>query len=163
MPPFVDFFGIHTGNLGLVATLYPIGCLAGTTFAGPCSDRYGRRVGMGFGSAICIVATIMQAAAPNLAWFSAGRFFLGLGAVLIQCAGPSYVVEMAYPKYRAQLTGGFQCFFFLGAILATFLVYGLYFIDTKSSFIWRLPLAMQGLPSIIVVAAVFFIPETPRW
>lgn len=53
------------------------------------------------------IGTILQAAAQNLATLEAGRFVLGMGAVLVQTAGPSYVVEMAYPKYRGQLTGGF--------------------------------------------------------
>jgi MFS family permease len=163
IPSFVSFFGITSSNQGLIAALYVIGNVAGSFFAGPCSDTYGRRVGMAIGSMVCVVGTILQAAAQNLATLEAGRFVLGMGAVLVQTAGPSYVVEMAYPKYRGQLTGGFQSCFFLGTIISTWLEYGLYFIPTQSSFIWRLPLAVQGLPSIIILACVWFIPETPRW
>lgn len=100
------------------------------------------------------IGTILQAAAQNLATLEAGRFVLGMGAVLVQTAGPSYVVEMACPKYRGQLTGGFQSCFFLGTIISTWLEYGLYSVNTNSSFIWRLPLAVQGLPSIIVLGCV---------
>ncbi|KAJ9616676.1 hypothetical protein H2200_000395 [Cladophialophora chaetospira] len=163
MPPFISFFGINSSNQGLIAALYVIGNVAGSFFAGPCTDHYGRRFGMAFGSAICVIGTIMQTAAQNLATLEGGRFILGMGAVIVQTAGPSYVVEMAYPKYRGQLTGGFQSCFFLGTIISTWLEYGLYFINTQSSFIWRLPLAVQGLPSIIILACVWFIPETPRW
>ncbi|EXJ53421.1 uncharacterized protein A1O5_13355 [Cladophialophora psammophila CBS 110553] len=163
MPPFIDFFGINSNNQGLIAALYVIGNVAGSFFAGPCSDKYGRRVGMAIGSTVCIVGTILQAAAQNLATLEGGRFILGMGAVLVQTAGPSYVVEMAYPKYRGQLTGGFQACFFLGTIISTWLEYGLYYINTESSYIWRLPLAVQGLPSIIILCCVWFIPETPRW
>ncbi|KIY02247.1 uncharacterized protein Z520_02385 [Fonsecaea multimorphosa CBS 102226] len=163
MPPFIDFFGINSNNQGLIAALYVIGNVAGSFFAGPCSDKYGRRVGMAIGSTVCIVGTILQAAAQNLATLEGGRFILGMGAVLVQTAGPSYVVEMAYPKYRGQLTGGFQACFFLGTIVSTWLEYGLYYINTQSSYIWRLPLAVQGLPSIIILCFVGFIPETPRW
>ncbi|KIW81412.1 hypothetical protein Z517_04437 [Fonsecaea pedrosoi CBS 271.37] len=163
MPPFIDFFGINSDNQGLIAALYVIGNVAGSFFAGPCSDKYGRRVGMAIGSTVCIVGTILQAAAQNLATLEGGRFILGMGAVLVQTAGPSYVVEMAYPKYRGQLTGGFQACFFLGTIVSTWLEYGLYYINTNSSYIWRLPLAVQGLPSILILCFVWFIPETPRW
>jgi MFS family permease len=116
MPPFIDFFGINSSNQGLIAALYVIGNVAGSFFAGPCSDTYGRRVGMAIGSLVCVVGTILQAAAQNLATLEAGRFVLGLGAVLVQTAGPSYVVEMAYPKYRGQLTGGFQSCFFVSLL-----------------------------------------------
>ncbi|KAH0847431.1 Lactose permease [Fonsecaea pedrosoi] len=163
MPPFIDFFGINSDNQGLIAALYVIGNVAGSFFAGPCSDKYGRRVGMAIGSTVCIVGTILQAAAQNLATLEGGRFILGMGAVLVQTAGPSYVVEMAYPKYRGQLTGGFQACFFLGTIVSTWLEYGLYYINTNSSYIWRLPLAVQGLPSVLILCFVRFIPETPRW
>ncbi|OZJ02363.1 hypothetical protein BZG36_04479 [Bifiguratus adelaidae] len=163
IPSFINYFGINADNQGLVATLYVIGNIAGSFFAGPAADRYGRKAGMALGSVICLVGAFLQTAAQNLNALMAGRFILGMGAVLVQTSGPSYVVEMAYPKYRGQLTGGFQACFFLGTIVSTFLEYGLSFINTDSSFIWRLPLAVQGLPSILVLAFVWFIPETPRW
>jgi MFS family permease len=82
---------------------------------------------------------------------------------MVQTAGPSYVVEMSYPKYRAQLTGAYQAFFFMGTIVSTWLEYGLNYIDTSLSYPWRLPLAIQGLPSVIILCTVWFIPESPRW
>ncbi|KAH8801366.1 general substrate transporter [Xylogone sp. PMI_703] len=163
IPSFISYFGITTENQGLVAALYVIGNVAGAFFAGPCTDTYGRKVGMAIGSSICIIGAVLQAAATSLHILMAGRFILGLGAVLVQTAGPSYVVEMAYPKYRGQLTGGFQSCFFLGTIVSTWLEYGLNFIHTDKSYPWRLPLAVQGLPSILVLVFVWFIPETPRW
>ena len=118
---------------------------------------------MAIGSAVAIIGAVLQAAGQDLSTLMAGRFILGMGAVIVQTAGPSYVVEMAYPKYRGQLTGGFQTCFFLGTIVSTWLEYGLNFINTQSSYKWRIPLAVQGLPSILVLVFVWFIPETPRW
>ena len=163
IPSFVKYFHITTENQGLVAALYVIGNVAGAFFAGPCADTYGRKIGMAIGSSICIIGAILQAAGTSLHMLMAGRFILGVGAVLVQTAGPSYVVEMAYPKFRGQLTGGFQACFFLGTIVSTWLEYGLNFIHTEKSYPWRLPLAVQGLPSILVLIFVWFIPESPRW
>src|SRR3569833_746799 len=163
IPSFVNYFGITTQNQGLVAALYVIGNVAGSFFAGPCSDRYGRRVGMAIGSLVCCVGVVLQTAAPNLATLEGGRFVLGLGADSVATAGPSYVVEMAHPKYRGVLTGGFQACFFLGTIVSTWLEYGLYFYRTGSPFVWRVPLAMQALPSLIILVFVWGLPETPRW
>jgi MFS family permease len=163
IPQFKDYFGINTNNQGLVAVMYVIGNLAGSLFAGPCADVYGRRVGMALGSLICIFGTILQTAGTNLSYLMAGRVFLGVGAVLVQTAGPTYVVEMSYPKYRAQLTGGYQACFFLGTIVSTWLEFGLNYAHTNLSYPWRLPLALQGLPSVIVLCTVWLIPESPRW
>jgi MFS family permease len=163
IPSFISFFGINSNNQGLVAALYVIGNVAGSFFAGPCADRSGRRIGMAIGSFVCIVGAILQTAAQNLSTLEAGRFILGMGAVVVQTAGPSYVVEMAYPKYRGQLTGGFQTCFFLGTIVSTWLEYGLNFVPGGKQFVWRVPLAVQGLPSVLVLIFVWFIPETPRW
>ena len=68
---------------------------------------------MALGSAICIVGAILQTAGTRRSMLEGGRFILGMGAVIVQTAGPSYVVEMSYPKYRAQLTGTYQAFFFM--------------------------------------------------
>ncbi|KEF59366.1 uncharacterized protein A1O9_04210 [Exophiala aquamarina CBS 119918] len=163
MPGFVDYFGINKNNQGLVAALYVIGNVAGAFVAGPCSDKYGRRAGMAIGSIICIIGAVAQTAAQNISALEGGRFVLGIGAVIVQTAGPSYVVEMAYPKYRGQLTGGYQACFFLGTIVSTWLEYGLYFCKTSSSFVWRVPLAVQATPSLAILCFVWMIPESPRW
>lgn len=143
--------------------MYVIGNIAGSLFSGPCADTYGRRVGMALGSAICVIGALLQTVGNNLAMLMAGRFILGMGAVLVQTAGPSYVVEMSYPKYRAQLTGGYQVCFFLGTIISTWLEFGLNNANTTLSYPWRLPLAIQGLPSVVILCTVWFIPESPRW
>ncbi|KAH9921710.1 general substrate transporter [Epithele typhae] len=160
---FVSYFGITAENQGIVAALYVVGNVAGCLFAGPCADRYGRRFGMTVGSLICVVGAVMQTTARNLSTLMGGRFILGLGAAVVQTAGPAYVVEMAYPKYRGVLTGAYQTCFFLGTIVSTWLEYGLNFVESQPQWTWRLPLAVQALPSVLVLMFVWFIPETPRW
>ncbi|KAJ5149045.1 hypothetical protein N7448_000623 [Penicillium atrosanguineum] len=163
MTSFTGYFGINSNNQGLVAALYVIGNIVGSLGAGPCADTWGRKIGMALGSAICVFGAIIQAAGQNLGMLMGGRFILGVGAAIVQSAGPAYVVEMSYPKYRGQLTGGFQACFFLGTIVSTFLEYGLSYHEALGSTVWRLPLAIQGLPSVLVLIFVWFIPESPRW
>lgn len=52
--------------------------------------------------------------------------------------------------------------YFIGAIVSTWLEYGIVD-DTKGELNWRLPMATQLLPCIIVLAFVYFLPESPRW
>ena len=35
--------------------------------------------------------------------------------------------------------------------------------DTKGEINWRIPMAMQGIPCIIVLVFVWILPESPRW
>ncbi|KZT21764.1 general substrate transporter [Neolentinus lepideus HHB14362 ss-1] len=160
---FTTYFGIDTNNQGLIAALYVIGNVAGCFFAGQISDTLGRRGGMILGSVVCIVGAIVQVSAQTLRALMGGRFILGMGAVIVMTAGPTYVVEMAYPKYRGVLTGCYQACFFIGTIISTWLIYGLNYVRNSPQFTWRLPLAVQGLPPLLVFIFTWFIPETPRW
>ena len=79
--------------------------------------------------------------------------------------GPSaqaYTVEISHPAYRGVMMGLYNGCYFIGAIVSTWLEYGLVD-DNKGEINWRLPMATQALPCIVVLAFVWFIPESPRW
>jgi len=61
------------------------------------------------------------------------------------------------------LTGLYQACFFTGTISTTWLEFGLSYLPADSEIAWRLPLALQTVPSLILLSGVYFIPETPRW
>ncbi|EPT02814.1 hypothetical protein FOMPIDRAFT_1029123 [Fomitopsis schrenkii] len=164
MTSFQDFFDVDGGSKqGLLAAAYVIGNMVGSLGAGQVSDKWGRRVGMGLGSFICLVGAVFQAAAQNVDYLIAGRVVLGLGAVIAQTAGPAYVVEMSHPAYRGILTGAYQANFFLGTIISTWIEFGLSYLPGNPDFQWRLPMGLQALPSVLVLTFIWFIPETPRW
>lgn len=49
------------------------------------------------------------------------------------------------------------------SVVSTWVEYGLAFVTDGSTIDWRLPMALQGLPAILVIVFVWFIPESPRW
>jgi MFS family permease len=49
----------------------------------------------------------------------------------------------------------------LGGIIAAWTTYGTFHVP--NSWAWRIPSALQGLPSIIQLCLVWFVPESPRW
>lgn len=57
--------------------------------------------------------------------------------------------------------GFYNCGWFGGSIPAAAVTYGCNFIQNDSS--WRIPLALQAFACVIVMACVFFLPESPRW
>ncbi|KIM76493.1 hypothetical protein PILCRDRAFT_12734 [Piloderma croceum F 1598] len=161
---FQDYFSLHGGSKqGLIAASYVIGNMVGSLGAGQVSDKWGRKYGMGIGSFICLIGAIVQTAAKDANYLIGGRVVLGLGASIAQTAGPAYVVELSHPAYRAVLTGLYQANFFLGTILSTWIEFGLSYVPGNPQFQWRVPMALQALPSVLVLAFIWFIPETPRW
>jgi len=51
---------------------------------------------------------------------------------------------------------------YLGSIVAAWTTYGTSR-NIQSTFAWRIPVAIQAVPSVVVLAVVLFLPETPRW
>jgi len=164
LPIFISTFDLTKGNTqGLLASMYVVGNIAGSFVAGQIADRWGRRFGMGLGSVICMVGAILQVVARSGHLLIAGRCILGLGAIIGQTAAPAYVVEFAHPAYRGILTGFYQAMFFSGTILSTFILFGLSYVPGNKDFTWQVPMSLQALPSVFVLAFVWLIPESPRW
>lgn len=65
-------------------------------------------------------------------------------------AAPLLVTEIAYPPHRAQLTSLYNSLWYLGSIIAAWSTFGSFKIN--SSWAWRLPSALQGLPSVLQVS-----------
>lgn len=107
MKPFQEQFGAHILGVqtGIIMSMYSIGSVCGLPFIGPLTDTWGRKVGMAIGCVFIIVGTIIQGVSHHLPQFLAGRFFLGFGGIIANCACPSYVVEFAHPAYRGVIAG----------------------------------------------------------
>jgi sugar porter (SP) family MFS transporter len=141
--------------------MYNIGSVAAVFFTGPVNDYFGRRVGMFVGSLIVIIGTCVQAPAKDHSQFLGGRFVLGFGVSFCCISAPTYVSEMAHPKWRGTLTGLYNCTWYIGSIIASWVVYGCSYIDSTTA--WRIPVWCQMITSGIVCIGVFFLPESPRW
>jgi sugar porter (SP) family MFS transporter len=148
-------------STGIVFAIYNIGSIVAVPFSGPINDYFGRRWGIFTGGALVIVGTCVQAPAINLGMFLGGRFVLGLGQGIINVSAPTYVSEMAHPHWRGPMTGMLQTFYYVGAFAASWLTYGTAFLSGVRAF--RIPIWCQMVSSGIVVMAVFFLPESPRW
>ncbi|CAK5275324.1 unnamed protein product, partial [Mycena citricolor] len=166
---FTEYFGLEGGDIGggqgiITAMLYSIfslGCIAGCSVAAPVADRWGRRRGMLVASAIILIGVAVVTAAQSRAYLFVGRFFIGFGSSLNNAAAPAYVAEMSPPQWRGRLAGIYNTFTFVGSLTCSGLVIGTGRISSSLS--WRLPFAIQLVPTLILLVGVFFIPESPRW
>ena len=149
------------GKLGIVSAIYTVGNIAGSFFAGPLSDRWGRKWGMFIGAWIVVVGVIIMTTANGAGPYMAGRFLGGLGVAVARSAAPAFVTELSPPQWRGPVTLLYNSLWIIGAILASGVAYGTG--PMKSSLSWKLPIILQVIPSAIVILFVFFLPESPRW
>ncbi|QDS73615.1 hypothetical protein FKW77_001841 [Venturia effusa] len=93
--------------------------------------------------------------------FIVGRFFIGVGISFTLCAGPSLLNELAHPRMRGKIGAAFNLLWYVGSIIAAWTTFGTG--HMASTWSWRIPSLMQGIPSVLVIASLPFIPESPRW
>ncbi|KIJ49078.1 hypothetical protein M422DRAFT_777634 [Sphaerobolus stellatus SS14] len=149
------------GKLGLLNAIQNIGSLAGYPFAPYLTDGIGRKRSIIIGAFIMTAATIIQTASQNVGMFIGARFLIGFGLTFCANAAPLLVSEVAYPSQRAALTSSYNSLWYSGSIVAAWTTYGTFRINNSWS--WRIPSALQGLPSLLQLFLVWFVPESPRW
>ncbi|KIJ60059.1 hypothetical protein HYDPIDRAFT_32632 [Hydnomerulius pinastri MD-312] len=149
------------GKLGLLNAIQNIGSLCAYPFAPYMADGMGRKFSILFGATLMIAATVIQTASQSVQMFIGARFLIGFGLTFAASAAPLLVTEVAYPSHRGQATSMYNTLWYLGSIIAAWTTYGTFTI--QSSWAWRVPSALQGLPSVIQVVMIWFVPESPRW
>ncbi|KAK5173692.1 uncharacterized protein LTR77_002373 [Saxophila tyrrhenica] len=163
MHPWQHYFNHpHGAMLGLFTSIMAVGSIVAIPFVPYIADGLGRRWGIIIGCLIMILGVILQGISINFKMFIAARFFLGFGIAIAHGASPLLVTELVHPQHRATFTTIYNTTWYFGSFLAAWLCYGTSFMHT-SNWSWRTPSIIQGLPSIIQLIFVWFIPESPRW
>ena len=85
-PAMAEAFGTDASGVQLTLTSFLVGLAFGQLVMGPVSDRYGRRGPLVASAAVCVVAGVVCAIAPNLAVLVVARLvqgFAGAGGMVI--------------------------------------------------------------------------------
>ncbi|KAG5636475.1 hypothetical protein H0H81_007893 [Sphagnurus paluster] len=156
------YFNFPTGSkLGLLNAIQNIGSLAAYPIAPYLSDGLGRRPAIFIGATIMCIATAIQTASQSVGMFIGARFLIGFGLTFAATAAPMLVTEIAYPTHRGPLTSTYNSLWYSGAIIAAWTTFGTFKI--QNTWAWRVPSALQALPSVLQVALIWFCPESPRF
>lgn len=144
-----------------------LGAMVGAFINGPISDCVSRRWSILMANIIFLIGSILQAAAEYVAMFFVGRFVFGVGAGMLAMVCPLYLSELAPPNIRGSLVALQQLSITFGIMCSFWVNYGTQYIGGtgvgQSQAAWRLPLALQCLPSLILASGTFFLPYSPRW
>ncbi|KAJ5588582.1 hypothetical protein N7537_011260 [Penicillium hordei] len=157
----------NAATIGSINTAYTVGAIFGGFFlGGPCADFLGRKLGMGIGCVLVIVATFMQTFSPrhDLACFLAGRCIIGIGQGIALTAGPIYIGELAPPEIRGKIMTFWQMFYSVGS----FICFWINFACTKNvpklgEWDWKLVVIFQLLVPALILVLLPTVPGSPRW
>lgn len=157
-----DLYKLTPTMLGFTVSSALIGTVIGSLLAGGPSDRFGRR-GSLQGLAVFYVISALGCA---LAWdwhaFVAFRFIGGLAIGGSSVIGPMYIAEIAPAAKRGRLVGFFQ-FNIVSGILLAYLSNYLVGLGAFGGSEWRWKMGVAAIPAALFFAALFAIPQSPRW
>jgi sugar porter (SP) family MFS transporter len=154
-----------------------VGSIAGVAAAGWLSDRFGRKNIMLLAATLFSASAIGCAVSADVGQLLCYRIIGGIGIGVVSIVSPLYISEVSAAQYRGRMVTLYQLAItigFLGAYLVNFgllrfagggaeklTAAGLHRIFADES--WRGMLGAETLPALLFFAAVFFIPESPRW
>jgi len=154
-------FQIEPGLLGFVNSCYQLGSIFAVPVAPWVAQRFGRRWSIMLGSVIMVFGALLQGFAQHVGMYIVARMILGVGILFCIISGAALIGELAHPKERAIMTSLFNASYFIGQILASAIA--LRTTDIPDDWAWRLPSLLQICPSLLQIATVFLLPESPRY
>ncbi|KAG7097509.1 hypothetical protein E1B28_004851 [Marasmius oreades] len=135
----------------------------GALINGYLCDMISRRWSLLVGALICCLGTGLTAGAQGPQWLFVGRFFIGWAVGSLSAAVPLYNSEIAPPELRGTIVSIQQLAIVTGICISFWVGFGTNYISDTNSVSWRLCLALQGVPAVLLAVLTFTIPYTPRW
>jgi len=165
--PFITrHFSLTAGHLGMAVSAVALGCMLGSSVAGFISDRIGRKKVMIMAAALFVLSSIWTAIPSTLIYFIVARFLSGVAIGFASPVSPVYIAEVAPARIRGRLVTLNQLAITFGMLLAYAIGWLLASHGTaewRDMYAWRWMFASGVLPSVLFLAALFLVPESPRW
>lgn len=145
---------------GFVVSSALIGTVIGSLIGGIPAEKYGRKVTLYIVAITYLLSAIGTAYSVDWKYFMIFRFIGGLGVGISSVVAPMYISEIAPPDKRGRLVAMFQFNIVFGILIAYFSNYLLGNIGENA---WRWMMGVQAIPSLVFLASILAIPESPRW
>lgn len=151
----------------MVTSILELGAWVGALANSYTAEKMGRRGAIFFACFFFIFGVCLQTGSRNSGFLYGGRFITGLGIGSLSVGVPLINAELAPAEVRGALVTLQQLSIEFGIMVAFWIDYGTNYIggsgDSQHEAAWRLPLGLQLAPCLILMAGIWFMPESPRW
>lgn len=164
-PFYKSVFGLEDGSFlfGFSVSCLIWGCIFGNFFAGPLSDRIGRKPTLLISAILFFVSSLITALSGGIVVFIIGRILAGVGVGFAILVAPVFIAEVAPPQKRGWLVSFNQLLIVIGLSSAYFVNYFILKLVEDPLTNWRWMLGVEAFPSVIYFFLILLIPESPRW
>ncbi|KAF9450915.1 general substrate transporter [Macrolepiota fuliginosa MF-IS2] len=155
------------GKQGWLVSILELGAWFGVLVTAYFADKFSRKYTIVLAVIVFCVGVVVQTAAKGPSSIYGGRFVTGLGVGSLSMVVPLYNAEIAPPEVRGSLVALQQLAITFGIMVSFWIDYGTNYIGgngaTQHEAAWRLPLALQLVPAVILGVGILFMPFSPRW
>jgi SP family galactose:H+ symporter-like MFS transporter len=142
----------------LAVSIVLAGAAVGAGSAGYFADRFGRKPILTVNAVIFGVFAVATGLAKGLTLFLAARFVVGLAVGVASMITPLYIAELA----PARIRGAFVTLNQLAIVTGIVVAYYIDFLFSRGGN-WRAMFISAVAPSAVLLVALIFLPESPRW
>jgi MFS transporter, SP family, xylose:H+ symportor len=152
-----------------------LGCFAGSLFAGPAADRFGRRKLLIFSALLFALSSILTGWAHTFTAFIVWRITGGVAIGLASNVSPMYIAEISPAQWRGRLVSLNQLAIVIGILAAQLVNWRIaetvpagslqvvLATSWNAQYAWRWMFTAVAAPALLFLCSAPFIPESPRW
>ncbi|KAL9700117.1 hypothetical protein quinque_003558 [Culex quinquefasciatus] len=143
-----------TGEKSWIGSLVAMGALIAPFIAGPCAEKFGRKLTLLGSSVFFVVSWVLLLTTSTVGQLLAARLIQGFGVGFVMTVQTMYIGEIASNEYRGAL----------GSLMQLCIVSGILYVYAIGPYVsWAgLQWACLALP-VIFAGTFFFMPETPTY
>jgi MFS transporter, SP family, galactose:H+ symporter len=151
-------FALGPDAVSLTISIVLVGCILGSSVAGPIADRGGRRMTLLSSGIIFAVGALLSAIAPSDAVLLAARLIVGIAIGFTSVVAPLYISEVAPADVRGAMVSLYQFAITVGILAAYLVNYAL-----AHAAAWRWMLGLGVVPGLVLIVGMLVLPESPRY
>ncbi|KAE9391774.1 general substrate transporter [Gymnopus androsaceus JB14] len=162
LPTWNKTFNNPSGSrLGLIVASIFFGQVGSAPIIYLLVNRLGRKTNIAIGSLVSIAGGLIGTFSQNQAMFIASRVIVGAAWRLPMIGAVCLINELIHPRLRGISAALLMATFAIGGLVATWLAF--FCLRWNSDWQWRFPVLFQCMAPILLLVALLFTPESPRW